>query len=202
MQFDKLEERYAIKWVPRQFLTLPIVLACSLWLLVIPEAQRLSLWDNWTEERGCDEGHWHGHTIGLPWDLPEVFGTVQQVNCSRRSLLWRGLEFHVCSINKSAHTKKVWKLILCPTYIYHIYIYIYIYIYAIVIILIFSWHHSTCENISPQCTWQQFFFHFLQSVCKILSVSYNNYYWYCPYRKRIDTYGCMIGHRPEGKKQT
>ena len=33
--------------------------ACSLWLLVIPYAQRLSLWDNWGDERGCDEGHWH-----------------------------------------------------------------------------------------------------------------------------------------------
>ena len=31
--------------------------------------------------------------------------------CSRRRLLGRGLEFHVCTINKSAHTKKVWKLI-------------------------------------------------------------------------------------------
>ena len=42
--------------------------------------------------------------------LPEVVGTVQQVHCSRRKLLRRGLEFHVCNINKSAHTKKVWKL--------------------------------------------------------------------------------------------
>ena len=31
---------------------------------------------------------------------------VQQVHCSRRGLLRRGLEFHVCAINKSAHTKK------------------------------------------------------------------------------------------------
>ena len=46
--------------------------------------------------------------------------TVQQVHCSRRRLLRRGLEFHVCTINKSAHTKKVWKPIL-------VYIYIYIY---------------------------------------------------------------------------
>ena len=50
-------------------------------------------------------------TRGLPWGLPEVVGTVQQVPCSRRRLLQRGLEFHVCTINKSAHTKKVWKLI-------------------------------------------------------------------------------------------
>ena len=30
---------------------------------------------------------------------------------SRRRLLRRGLEFHVCTLNKCAHTKKVWKLI-------------------------------------------------------------------------------------------
>ena len=28
------------------------------------------------------------------------------------------LEFHVCTINKSAHTKKVLKLIVCTSYIY------------------------------------------------------------------------------------
>ena len=33
------------------------------------------------------------------------------VHCSWRRLLRKGLEFHVCTINKSAHTKKVWKLI-------------------------------------------------------------------------------------------
>ena len=49
---------------------------CSLWLLVIPSAQRLSLWDNWGGERGCDEGHWHAHTRGLPWGLAEIVGTV------------------------------------------------------------------------------------------------------------------------------
>ena len=84
---------------------------CSLWLLLIPYAQRQSLWNIWGDERGCDEGDWHTHTRGLPWGLPEVVGTVQQVHCSRRRLLRRGLEFHACTINKSAHTKKVWKLI-------------------------------------------------------------------------------------------
>ena len=63
------------------------------------------------DERGCDEGHWHAHTTALPWDLAEVVGTVQQVHFIRRRLLRRGLEFHVCTINKSAHTKKDWKLI-------------------------------------------------------------------------------------------
>ena len=52
------------------------------------------------------DSHWHAHTRGLPGGLPKVVGTVQQVHCSRRRLLRRGLEFHVCIINKSAHTKK------------------------------------------------------------------------------------------------
>ena len=55
------------------------------------------------------------HTRGLRWGLPEVVGTVQQVHCSRRRLLRRGLEFHACTINKSGHMKKVWKLIVCPS---------------------------------------------------------------------------------------
>ena len=38
--------------------------------------------------------------------LPEVIGTVQQVHCSRMRLLRRGREFHLCTINKIAHTKK------------------------------------------------------------------------------------------------
>ena len=39
---------------------------------------------------------------------PEVVGTLQ-VHRSWRRLLWRELEFHVCTTNKSVHTKKVWK---------------------------------------------------------------------------------------------
>ena len=68
-------------------------------------------------KRGFDEGHWHAHIRGLPWGLPEVVWMVQQVHCSRRRLLQRGLEFQVCTINKSVHTKKVWKLFEQPSYI-------------------------------------------------------------------------------------
>ena len=39
--------------------------------------------------------------------LQKLFVTVQQVHCSRRRLLPRGLDFHMCTINKGAHTKKV-----------------------------------------------------------------------------------------------
>ena len=79
------------------------------------------LWDNWGDERGCDEGHWHAHTRGLPWGLPEVVRMVQQVHCSRRILLWRGIEFHVCIIDKSAHTKKVGKFIYGPRIVERVY---------------------------------------------------------------------------------
>ena len=47
---------------------------------------------------------------GLPWGLVEAIGT-EQVHCNRKRLLRWGLEFHVCTPNKSAHMKKVWKLI-------------------------------------------------------------------------------------------
>ena len=73
-----------------------------------------SLLDNWGDERGCDEGHWHAHAGGLPWGVPEVVGTVQQVNCSRGRLLRKGLEFHVCTINKSAIQKKSGNLSFSP----------------------------------------------------------------------------------------
>ena len=45
------------------------------------------------------------------WGLPEFVETVEEVHCNRSRLLQRELEFHVCTINKSAQTKKVWKLI-------------------------------------------------------------------------------------------
>ena len=53
----------------------------------------------------------HADFRGLPWGPPKVVGTVQEVYYSRRILLRRGLDFHVCTINKSAHTKNVWNLL-------------------------------------------------------------------------------------------
>ena len=38
------------------------------------------------------------------------------MDCSRRRFPWRGLEFHVCTINKGAHSKEVWKLIQWSSY--------------------------------------------------------------------------------------
>ena len=91
---------------------------CSLWLLLIPYAQRLSLWDNWGDERGCDVGHWPAHSRGLLWGLPEIVGTVQQVHCSQRRLLQRGLEFHVCTINKVPIRKFLETYLMILVYIY------------------------------------------------------------------------------------
>ena len=97
------------RWASRQFVTLPIVQTLrpvTFGYSLSSEAVVMRRGD----ERGCDEGHWHAHTRELPWGLPEGVGTVQ-VHFSRRRLLRRELEFHVCTINKRAHTKKVWKLI-------------------------------------------------------------------------------------------
>ena len=81
-------------------------------------------------------------TEGLPWGLPEVVGTVQQVHCSRRRLLRRGLEFHMCTINKSAHTKKSGNLFNDP----RIYIYIYI-------LLMNHYESLLCHSCSKRWVW-------------------------------------------------
>ena len=64
-----------------------------------------------------------------------VIGTVQQVHCSRRRLLRRGLEFHVCTIDKSAHRKKSGNLFYDPRIYIYIYIYICVYILCILYIM-------------------------------------------------------------------
>ena len=59
------------------------------------------------------------------------------MHCSRRRLPRRVLEFHVCTINKSAHTKKVRKLIVCTSYFQ-----------CVTVILIFSLlKQQRCERI-------------------------------------------------------
>ena len=106
------------RWASRQFLTLPMVQTLLPATFGYSLSSRKNLKEkNWGDERGCDGGHWHAHRRGLPWGLPEVVGTVQQVYCSRRRLVRRGLEFHVWTINKGAHTKTFWKLIGCTTYV-------------------------------------------------------------------------------------
>ena len=99
------------RWASRQFVTLPIVqtlLPVTFDYSLSSEAvvmRQLRRWKRlWRRSLTL-------HTRGLPCGLPEVVGAVQQMHFSRRRLLWRGLEFHVCTINIGAHSKKVWKLI-------------------------------------------------------------------------------------------
>ena len=99
------------RWASRQVLSLPIVQT----FLPVTFGYSLSLeavvmWQLRRWKR-LYRSHWHNDTRRLPWGPPKVVAKVQQVHCSRRRLLCRGLEFHVCTINKSAHTKKVWNLI-------------------------------------------------------------------------------------------
>ena len=94
--------KMGIKTVPHRHYTADLA-SCDFWLFPKLRDCRYET----IEE--MKEVHLHAHTRGLPKGLPEVVGTVQQVHCSWRRLLRRGLEFHVCTINKSVHTKKVWK---------------------------------------------------------------------------------------------
>ena len=121
-----------LPWIEHQFLSgiKDSRKAESLWgMMRGVGGVRKSLWDNWGDERGYDKGDWHAHTRGLPWGLPEVVGTVQEVHCNWRRLLRRGQESHMCTTNKSVHTKKILKLIVCTSYIY-IYINTHTYIYS------------------------------------------------------------------------
>ena len=112
-QLQSLSQTIWPIWASRQFLSLPIVqnlLPVTFGYSLISEAVVMRELRRW-KRLWCDEGHWYAHPKGHPWGLLEVVGTVQQVHCSQRRLLRRGLEFHVWTINKSAHTKKIWKLI-------------------------------------------------------------------------------------------
>ena len=100
------QTKMGIKTVPHPPYS-PDLAPCDFWLF---HKLRGCLYETIEEMKEADECHWHAHTRGLPWGLSEVVGTVQ-VHCSRGRLVRRGQEFRVCTINKSAHTKKVWKLI-------------------------------------------------------------------------------------------
>ena len=65
-----------LRWASRQFVTFPIIQTLHIVTFGYSLSSELSLWENWGDERGCDEGHWHAHTRGLPWGFPEVVGTV------------------------------------------------------------------------------------------------------------------------------
>ena len=97
------------------------------------------LWDNWGDERVWDEVHWHAHTRGVPWGLPQVVGTVQHVHCSRRRLLRRGQDFTYELSIKVPVQKKSGNLPYAPRtlpFVLHI-IYSICMIYAVVLTFVF-----------------------------------------------------------------
>ena len=145
------------RWASKQFLTVPIVqtlLPVTFGYSLSSEAVAMRQLRRW--KRLWRRPLRHAHTRGLPWGLPEVVGTVQQVHCSRRRLLQRGLEFHVCTINKSAHTKKVWK-----TYRMHL-VYMYVYIYMLV-------HAWVCVHLFCRMPMIPMIFHTFHSFTFILT---------------------------------
>ena len=107
------------RWASRQFLILPIVQTFGYSLS--SEAVIMRQLRTW--RIGCDEAHWHTHTRGLPWGLPAVVRTVQQVHCSRMRLLRRGLEFHECTVMSVVPIRKKSGKLFNDA---RIYIYIYI----------------------------------------------------------------------------
>ena len=89
------------KWASRQFLSLPIfqtLLPVTFGYSLSSEAVVMKRWVRlW--RRSLTRSH-KRTSLGP--------SRIQQVHCSRRRLLQRGVEFHVCTINKSAPTNKVW----------------------------------------------------------------------------------------------
>ena len=106
------------RWPSRQFLILPIVQT----LLTVTFPNSLSSEASVMRQLRRWKRMWRRSlTRSLKrtsWGLPVIVGTVKQVYCSRRRLLRRGLEFHVCTINKSAHTKNCLETYSAIIYIY------------------------------------------------------------------------------------
>ena len=95
--------KMAIKTVPQPPYS-PDLASCDFWLFPKLRGYRHEIIEEIKEAvtKVID----NAHTRRLPWGLSEVVGTVQQMHCSLRRLLRRDLVFHVCTINKSCHTKK------------------------------------------------------------------------------------------------
>ena len=94
------------RWVSRQFLALPIVktlLPVTFAYSLSSEAVVMRQVRRWKRVwRRLLTRSDKRTSIGLS----EVVGTAQQVHCSQRRLVRSGLEFHACTINKSAYMKK------------------------------------------------------------------------------------------------
>ena len=106
------------RWASTQFLSLPRVqtlLPVTFTYSLSSEAvvmRQLRRWKRlWRRSLTCS----HKRTSMRP--SRSCWNDTTSALQPQRRLLWRGLEFHVCTINKSAHTKKVWKIIVCTLYV-------------------------------------------------------------------------------------
>ena len=105
------------RWTSRQFLTVPIVhilLPLTFGYSLSSEAVVMRHLRRWKRL------WWRSLTRSHKRTSMEAFQKLlERYKCiaCRRRLLRRGLEVHVCTINKSAHTKKVWKLISWSSYL-------------------------------------------------------------------------------------
>ena len=92
------------RWASRQLLSLPVTFAYSLNSEAVIIRQFRSWKRLWQRSLTC----WNRRTSMGPsrscWN--STASALQP-----EEIFQRGLEFHVCTINKSGHTKKVWKLI-------------------------------------------------------------------------------------------
>ena len=88
---------YSPDLAPCDFCLFPKFNGCRYETIEEMEEAVMMVIDTLTQEdfHGAKRSCWNGTTRAL----------------QPRRLLQRGQEFHVCTINKSAHTKKVWKLI-------------------------------------------------------------------------------------------
>ena len=104
------------KWASKQFLTDQTLLPVTFGYSLSSEAVVMRQLSRWKRLWRRSLTRSHKRTSVEP-SIGCCNGTTQ-VHCSRKRLLGRGLKFHVCTINEGAHTKKVWKLIVYPAYVY------------------------------------------------------------------------------------
>ena len=108
---DCLSQTIWPRWTSRQFCTLPIVQT----LLPVTFAYSLSSEAVFMRQLRGWKRQWR-ESLTRPHKRASIGPSRScwnstKLHCSRRRLFRRGLEFDVCTINKRAHTKNVWKLI-------------------------------------------------------------------------------------------
>ena len=97
------------RWASTQFLSLPIIqilLPVTFSYSLSSEAVVMRQLRRWKRlwRRSLTRSHKRTSMV------PSRSCWIVQAHCSWRRLLRRRVEFHVCTINESAHRKKVWKL--------------------------------------------------------------------------------------------